>query len=41
MSEMLLLHLGLERRLGHFPLGLASRVCLTNLSLGILNTWPN
>jgi len=38
---MQLLHLGLERHLGRFPAGLASRVCLTSLSLGILDTGPN
>jgi len=41
MSEMQLLHLGLERRLGRFPMGLVSRACLTSLWLGILDTWPN
>jgi len=37
---MQLLHLGLGRHLGRFPEGLASRACLTSLSLGILDTWP-
>jgi len=41
MSEMQLLHLGLGRRLGRFPMGLARRACLTSLSLGVLDTWPN
>jgi len=36
---MQLLHLGLGRRLGRFPVGLASRACLTRLSLEILDTW--
>jgi len=36
-SEMQLLHLGLGRHLGHFPVGLARRACLTSLSLGILD----
>jgi len=40
-SEMQLLHLGLGRHLGGFPVGLASRACLTSLPLGILDTWPN
>jgi len=30
---MLLLHLGLGRHLGRFAVGLASRTCLTSLSL--------
>ena len=38
-SEMQLLHLG--RPLGRFHVGLASRACLTSLSWGILDTWPN
>jgi len=39
---MQLLHLlGLGRYLGRFPVGLASRACLTSLSMGILVTWPN
>jgi len=37
---MQLLHQGLGRHLGRFPEGLASRACLTSLSLGILDTWP-
>jgi len=38
---MQLLHLGLGRHLGRFPVGLASRACLTSLPLDILDTWPN
>ena len=40
-SEMQLLHPGLGRHLGRFPVGLTSRACLTSLPLGILDTWPN
>jgi len=38
---MQLIHLGLGRNLGGFPVGLGSRTCLTSLSLGILDTWLN
>jgi len=39
--EMQLLHLVLGRPLGRFPVNLASRICFTCLSWGILDTWPN
>jgi len=41
MLEMYSLHLGLGRRLGHYPVGLASRTCLASLLWGIPDTWPN
>ena len=34
-------HLIFGRTLDRFPVGLASRTCLSHLSLGILMTWPN
>jgi len=34
-------HLVLGRHLGHFPVTLASRTCLTNILWGILDTWTN
>ena len=37
---MLSLHLVLGRPLGRFPVGVASRICLANLSWAKLDTWP-
>jgi len=34
-------HLVLGRSLGIFPVGIASRICLVNLSEDILDSWPN
>jgi len=40
-SEMWSCHFVLGRPLGRFPMGLASRTCLANISWDILDTWLN
>ena len=39
-TELIAAHLVLDRPLDRFPAGVASTTCITNLSWGILVTWP-